>query len=143
MSGVQFTFTTTADEHLRELSAARSLGLAHVGSAWELLAKERVPVDTGYLRASITSAVENQRGTHAERYAGRGNKPGGTVTYQKPRAGAGEVHVGSNAEYAPAVHEDLTATRRSGGPKFIEGPLRERESDWRAALQSFIAGVGK
>ena len=61
--------------------------------------KNIVPVQTGRLQSSISKSVESN-------------------------AGGAEGSVFSDVEYAPTVHEDLTAKRVSGEAKFIERPLR-------------------
>ena len=72
-----------------------------IGPVWLAEASRRTPVDTGHLVSTLRPVVD-----------------GLTLT------------LGASADYALAVHEDLTAHRVTGGPKFIEIPLREHSEAW-------------
>ena len=121
---MKLTFRSGLAAHTSALQSARTKALQEVGFVWQGKAVLAAPVDTGYLRASIAPAVENEARQHHARHKDA------TVSYQTPAVGPGTVAVGSNAEYAAAVHEDLDTPRRSGGPKFIEAPFRENERAW-------------
>ncbi len=127
-----FTFRSNRAAVTAKQDAAVTGALREIGFAWRAKAVLRTPVHTGFLRATLASAVENDGGTHSEQHEG------GTVTFQKPLVGRGTVQLGSIAEYAAAVHEDLTANRRVGGPKFIEAPMREEATRWQALLAKAV-----
>ena len=67
-------------------------------------AKEEVPVDTGNLRAS-----------------GHVQLPEIGLTSASVEAGFG----GPAADYALIVHEDMEASHKTGGPKYLERPFNE------------------
>lgn len=79
--------------------------------------KRVCPVDTGNLRASI----------HVEPPHREGRK----ITCAIVAGGASEP-------YALTVHEDLFATHKVGGAKFIEGPLNESASHMAQRLAERI-----
>lgn len=88
------------------VNAARKRAQGHVmrgiAEEWFALATLRTPVDTGFLRASMSHESSSARAV-----------------------------VGNTAEYAPAVHEDPAEDKyRVGGPKFIEAPMNENLDAW-------------
>jgi hypothetical protein len=94
---------------------ARAAGLRAMDIAGEKVlgdAQQLCPVDTGFLQSSATSepAVE------------RGNK----ITKQ----------VGFNADYAAAVHENLTAHHEVGQAKFLETAIKQNARKLREYVAS-------
>jgi len=109
----------------RLVDPAKALGDAaavHLGrEAAAILAASQavVPVGSGRLKASGRVEVER--------------RPAGVVAM----VGYG----GHEAPYAMAVHEDLTATHATGGPKYLEAPARVRFAGLARRLAQTLNGV--
>lgn len=118
----------------RATKAAIKRGLTDVGMVWHGDAVRLTPVDTGLLRASLAWAVGTRQ------HDGRAVGSGGEVATSNYRVTApeGSVRLGTNVEYAPIVHEDVSGriprAGGAGGPKFIESPLRERQDAYTRLL---------
>lgn len=80
-------------------------------------AQAMTPVDTGFL---VASAVEEPARISGE-----------TITKQ----------VGFNAEYAAAVHENLTAQHGQGQAKFLEESMRRAAPEFGPAVAAAVAAV--
>ena len=121
-------------------AATRALerALNRVAVHWHGEARQRAPVDTGRLMASIAFSTPTSNAYHQEGYRGRGNKPGGTVAYQPPEARGLEAMVGSNVEYAAAVHElHPDASKR----EFIEGPGNENADHYQRIIRDEVTNA--
>lgn len=108
--------------------------LLDVAMVWLGKATLVTPVDSGVLRASLAYAVNGTR-RHSETA-----QPSGEIVAYNATAPRLTARVGSNTEYAAAVHERLDPTvnwsARGTGPKFIETPLRENRDQWIAMIRS-------
>jgi hypothetical protein len=130
------------ESHVRAVNAAteRALerALNRVAIHWHAEARQAAPVDTGRLMSSIAFSTPTSNAFHQESYAGRGSKPGGTVAYQPPRARGLEAMVGTNVEYAAAVHE-----RHRDKRGFIEVPGRENAPRYRGMISEALTSLGR
>lgn len=77
--------------------------LNRIGIKWQAGAKQATPVDTGRLRSSIAFVTPTVRALHTTAYEGH------VETYMPPEARPNSVHVGTNVDYARAVHEGVPA----------------------------------
>lgn len=105
----------------RSLARGVRSGLTEAGMVWHGDAVRITPVDTGQLRQSLTWELTGV-GSFMESASGR-------------------VRLGSNLEYAPAVHENLDAHHPVGQAKFIETPLRENRDKYLRLVAEAIRGV--
>jgi hypothetical protein len=101
------TFTINADaKRIREATRAQlNDALTSVALQWHEQAVNAAPVDTGRLRASLAWAAPNKARWHSA------NIDGETVSYQVPASDDLSIAVGTNVEYAAAVHDGLGAQR--------------------------------
>ena len=107
--------------------------LNRIAIHWHGEARQRAPVDTGRLMASIAFSTPTSNAFHQQDYRGRGDKPGGTVAYQPPAARGLEAMVGSNVDYAAAVHE-LHPTAKG----FIEDPGNENAERYQDIIREEV-----
>jgi HK97 gp10 family phage protein len=83
-----------------ELEKKRKTALTRIGVIVKGDAVKNAPVDTGNLRNSSYFDVD----------------------------GSEKVFIGFTASYAPFVHENLEATFKKGGPKFLEKAVKQNPS---------------
>ena len=128
------------ESNTRAVDAATKRGieraLNRVAIHWHAEARQRAPVDTGRLMSSIAFSTPTSNAFHQEDYRGRGDKPGGTVAYQPPKARGLEAMVGSNVEYAAAVHE-LHPTAKG----FIEDPGNENADRYQRIIRDEVTSA--
>lgn len=117
----RFKTTTHRPRIDKALATGTRRGLTDAGMVWHGDVVRITPVDSGLLRQSIAWEV-----TGVNAAAG------------KP---AGRVRLGSNLEYAPAVHENLDAHHPVGQAKFIETPLRENRDKYLRLVADAIREV--
>ena len=96
------------------LHSAIMKGLEEIGLVAEGYAKRLCPVDTGRLRNSITHAIFD------------GSEP--------------YVIIGSNVEYAPAVHEGVQSQNRKGVP-FLRDAATQHRSQYQDIMNSKLKGA--
>lgn len=89
------------------------------------VAKDKIPVDTGSLKAAMTAeGVGWQEGPDPVPKGGRAPQPFAA----NPEAGEAVIY--NSMDYAAAVHEDMeTEHKTRGEAKFLENALREVGSD--------------
>lgn len=96
------------------MHSAIMAALEEIGLVAEGYAKRLCPVDTGRLRNSITHAIFD------------GSEP--------------YVVIGSNVEYAPAVHEGVQSQNRKGVP-FLRDAATQHSTEYRRILESKLSGA--
>lgn len=109
MSGARYTFKSNMRVVTLAQRLARNVALRTIGNVWLGKSTLLTPVDSGNLRASL-----------------------------RTDSTAAQVRLGSNVEYAPAVHENLTARHEVGQAKFIEAPLQQNAAAWAAFIAKTI-----
>lgn len=134
-------FRSRKGEVFGALDGNRKKALEAVGLEVSGAAKEKTPVDTGRLRASIAWAADGENRQHSETFSGGGGML--TVAYivGAPR---GTALVGTNVEYAVKVHEDLEGrVPRPGGvgqSKFIEAAARDKKARALSLIRRGLRG---
>lgn len=156
-TGATFTVESKAPAALARSVAGMERACNRIAIAWHAAARQAAPVDLGRLRASIAFATHTNHPPHTGTYPGARGRPGGTIAYDPPDPGRLTVTVGSNVEYAPAVHEGLPArtetvrahsrrmTQAFGRPitpRIVQVGAFERNAPARAPLK-FIEGPGR
>ena len=125
-------------------SSIKALAIASAGAAMrgtlrvaekiERQAKAQCPVDTGRLRASIST-----------NWTGSGKARGDVDTKAEPDDGVGQPQpkadtfsavIGSNVDYAPSVEWNETAQHKIGGPHFLYGAYFAYEGDVQDEISS-------
>lgn len=103
------TFTIEANSKAIGEASREALNNALTVAAlkWHELAVLSAPVDTGRLRASLAWAAPGQARMHTATIDGE------TVAYQVPASDDLSIMVGTNVEYAAAVHDGLGARRET------------------------------
>jgi hypothetical protein len=133
-----FTFESDIDMALGTAQRAGEAALTEIALLWLAKAILIAPVYTGILRASIGWAVG---GTRQHRGEAMGSEGPVSVEYQA-EAPPMTLRLGSNVEYAAAVHENLDPnvqwSARGTGPKFIERPLQENRAVWETLIRRRI-----
>lgn len=115
-------FVSRVEEVERRLDAGVRRGLFLAANDIKNAAQRLAPVDTGFLRGTITAIVGPDSGTVT----------GGTRDAQTQASVTIPKHsavVGTGAEYAPAVHE-----RHATQSKFLETPARQIQREIRTRL---------
>ena len=101
--GITFTLTANVDAVTDEIEARINRALNRIGIRWHAAARQACPVDTGRLRSSIAFTTPTLA-QPVQVAAGNGQP---AETFTPPSAERGTVIVGSNVEYAPAIHEGV------------------------------------
>ena len=118
------------ESHVRSVNAAteRALGrgLNRVAIHWHGEARQRAPVDTGRLMSSIAFSAP---GTNAAVMLAGGG------IFQPPAAHGLDAMVGTNVDYAPAVHE-----LHRDKSHFIEAPGKENALRYRSMISEGLTG---
>jgi hypothetical protein len=95
------------NERIANIENSTLDGLFAAGLFLQGEAQKLCPVDTGNLRGSAYTRRESKK----------------------------SVEVGFGAVYAAPVHEDLEAHHEVGQAKFLETPMKERQSEMLAIIQ--------
>jgi hypothetical protein len=143
--GITLEFKSNTKAADSKIEAALKRALDRIAIKWQAEAKLAAPVDTGRLRASIAFSTPTVSGLHTETYST------GVVQYDTPPVKGLTVQVGTNVEYALAVHEGLESefAYRSGNQtktftiqrkpnKFIEDPGRALAGEFRGFIEKEI-----
>ncbi len=102
--------------HTREMMHRMTIGLERAGLHLQRVSQPLVPVDTGNLKNSAGTRVEN------------------------PDAPQVQVVVFYIASYAVYVHENLDATHKPGKQaKFLEQPARERRGELTGIVRKALS----
>ena len=128
MSRTGATFTVRSNTRAIDANATHALkrALNRVAIHWHGEARQRAPVDTGRLMSSIAFSAPGANPPAVL----QGAPPG---LFQPPPAVGLEAMVGTNVEYAPAVHE-LHRTK-SG---FIENPGNENAERYQDIIREEV-----
>jgi hypothetical protein len=105
------------DEFVEALNSAFMNALEKIGMVAESYAKAKCPVDTGFLRNSITHAIEGQGAAITEYTDNSGSQTG---TYSGIAGGGSadivkSVYIGTNVEYAVDVELGTGIYATGGG----------------------------
>lgn len=114
-------------------TATRALerALNRVAVHWHGEARQRAPVDTGRLQSSIAFSAPGESPAAVL----QGTPPG---VFVPPPARGLEAMVGSNVEYAAAVHElHPDASKR----EFIEGPGNENADHYQRIIRDEVTNA--
>lgn len=113
-TGITFHLTVNTREITKDAQAGLDKGLNRAAIKWHGAAREATPVDTGRLRSSVTFSTPT---VHARvRVAAGAGKGERAYTYTPPDPPPNTLLVGTNIEYALAVHEGITDP---GGPEQV------------------------
>ena len=145
-SGIEVKIEAHTDELIAELDRLIPLALEQVGELVEGKAKRNCPVDTGYLRNSITYALAGERTKISEYKADKSKVEGedvrkGTYEGTMPEETEGKyaVYIGSNVEYAAAV-EMRDVSHKVGQAHFIRDALNKQRPKIKATIQTVLGG---
>lgn len=128
--------TNVLDAIIKNLGGNVAEGVAKAAFAIEARAKQKAPVDTGALRASIYTSLKD---------GGMGNKAMGEARALRPDALTQALpvprddhtaYVGPSVEYGPSV--ELGSVRRAGTP-YLQPAVRETEQEFRKLLGDAVA----
>lgn len=113
-TGITFHFTVNVKEITDAAQAGLDDGLNRAAIDWHAAAREATPVDTGRLRSSVAfstptvqAKVRVMKGSDRDQRA---------YTFTPPKPPPNTLLVGSNVEYALAVHEGI---QDPGGPEQV------------------------
>lgn len=123
VTGITFKLTTNIKEIVGMIELGAIAGLNRIAIRWHGKAREAAPVDTGRLRSSITFSTPTVR--KRVRVAATAGQQG--YLFDPPPVDGLEVVIGSNVEYAPAVHEGVTW---AGGPVEVKAHKRRQTKAW-------------
>lgn len=133
------------DDHDRKMEKAMEKALRLVGGQAERYAKELISdmgaVDTGFLRNSITFALDGETANAAE-YSDDAEKQHGEYEGETPseRGGNRAVYIGTNVYYAPYVEY---GTRKMEARPFLSQSIQEHKSDFedlfREAFEHYMS----
>ena len=93
-----FRFETRLPEFTREMERALNTALNRIGLDWQKWSKIAAPLITGRLKSSITFSTPTVQAT---------TTPMIGAPFTPPEPPPFTVQVGTNVEYAPAVHEGI------------------------------------
>jgi len=140
--GITFELTSNIKAVDANVEARLRRALDRIAIKWQAEAIKAAPVDTGRLRASIAISTPNVQALHTANYSE------GAVQYEPPTEQGLTAMVGTNVEYALAVHEGLPsgfAYRRNNQTvvmqverrpdKFIEEPGRALQPTFQRMIQ--------
>jgi hypothetical protein len=114
---LSFTLEHTPPEGAMDEAIQRALN--RIGVRWQAGAKLAAPVDSGRLRSSITFCTPTTRALHTTVWKG------GVESYMPPMARKNSVHVGTNVDYARAVHEGVMAHMETVLPHTVRAHKRK------------------
>lgn len=130
-TGSKFRFVDNTREARDAVNAGAVRGLNRVAVQWHAAARQMVPVDTGRLRASIAFATPTT--APAVTY----EDDGGVLRAFQPRVTEGlTVEVGTNVQYASAVHEGISA-----GPKRVAAHTRRIDTAFGRSITPMTVNV--
>jgi len=101
---VTFKFESNKVAALSDMERKKNRALDRCAIAWHNAARQATPVDTGRLRASLSWATPTNKDQVGRTYNG------GVIQYTPPDPAKDSAEVGSNVEYALAVHEGINTT---------------------------------
>lgn len=127
--------TKILDGIIKHLNGNVAEAVAKIAFTIEAKAKQRAPVDTGALRASIYTSLKN---------GGMGSKAMAAASALRPNVLTDPLpvprddhtaYVGPSVEYGLAV--EIGTVQRSGTP-YLQPAVRETESDFRKMLAKAV-----
>jgi hypothetical protein len=101
-AGITFELKTNVTVMNEKIEAALQKALNRIAIKWQAESRKAAPVNLGRLRASIAFSTPTNNALHTAAYKG------GVVQYQPPAVQGLTAQVGSNVEYAMAVHEGFS-----------------------------------
>lgn len=119
-------------EFVAELNAAFTEALEKIGMVAESYAKTKCPVDTGFLRNSITHAIEGQ-GAAISGYTDNSGSQTGVYTGTADGGGADivkSVYVGTNLDYAVYVELGTGEFATGGGGRPTPWVYQDASGKW-------------
>lgn len=127
--------TKKLDAILKHLAGNITGAVAKAGFAIEAKAKQKAPVDTGALRASIYTSMRRTDNSSAAMSAAKARNPE-VVTEPLPVPRDDHTaHIGPSVEYGEAI--ELGSVRRSGTP-YLQPAVRETEAQFRELLSKAV-----
>lgn len=115
-TGIVVTIEARTSEANAAVEAALNIALNRIAIKWHAAARNASPVDLGRLRSSITFATPTVQ-QPARLLEGPNRQLEPAVVFNPPKPDGMAVIVGSNVEYAPAVHEGVDWP---GGPVTVK-----------------------
>ena len=141
MSDIDIKLIDNSGEILRNFQKNLEAGLEAIGLQAERYAKEGCPVDTGRLRNSITHTTAKNAG-QGYSYTYRAETGAGSETeYHRGGAGANEVYVGTNVEYAPAQETNDYYRHTVGGAHFLRNAAANHGDVYEKILKKQLKGT--
>lgn len=123
--------TRVLDGIIKQLGGNTAEAVKKAAFAIESRAKVKAPVDTGALRASIYTSLQNGSRSSDAMADARGRNPD-VETHPLPVPGDGHTaYVGPSVEYGAAI--ELGTVRRAGTP-YLQPAVRETEDEFRKLL---------
>lgn len=138
---IEVKVISNVPEHLELFDLAAERALTAIGAKAETHAKEKVPIDTGRLKNSITYALSGGE-AHKKRYAstpqlGRKRLMGeysGTIGDPNEKA----VYVGTNVSYAQVV--EAGSSKRKPKP-YLRPAVTDYSDEYKKLTQKAFASV--
>lgn len=133
--------TSNISEHDRKFAKAVEKALRLVGGQAERFAKETISdmgaVDTGFLRNSITWALDGES-ANVEEYKDDAENQTGAYDGETPKDGKGErsVYIGTNVYYAPYVEY---GTSKMQARPFLSTSIQSHKSDFEELFKQAFA----
>lgn len=143
MADIDIKLTDNTGKILQNFEKGMTAGLEAIGLQAERYAKENCPVDTGRLRNSITHTTAKNAG-QGYSYTYRAETGTGSETeYHRGGAGANEVYVGTNVEYAPAQETNDYYNHRVGRAHFLRDAAANHGETYKKILENQLKSIDK
>lgn len=132
------------DEALDELKERIPIALEAVGLQAEGYAQLNCPVDTGFLRNSITHAVGGQTAAvavyQADDVGADGKKRRGAYSGVAGRKGDNSVYIGSNVEYAAPVEFNDGVAHKTGKAHYLRDAITDHADEYGQIVEAYLKG---
>lgn len=147
--GVNVTFTSHIDAFYDEFDPAVRKALEEIGIEAEAHAKEimrdmspKPPIDTGYLRNSVTWAIGGGNPNAKNYKADKENKQGiireGSYSGTAPKKDQPCVYLGTNVEYAPPVE---FGTSKMPARAFIRPAVEDFGDEYKEIVENNLGKI--
>ena len=142
MSKISIKIVDHSGEVLAALKERTKVALEAVGAQCEKYAKKECPVDTGFLRNSITYAVSGGGAAVGQYKANKprsGSKKVMTGSYQGVvgKGADNAVYIGSNVKYAVTV-EYGNASHKVGKKHFLRDAAANHTDHYKAIIEACL-----
>jgi HK97 gp10 family phage protein len=133
-----FKMTSHKDEVLDELDEKIEIALEEIGLEAEKYAKMKCTVDTGFLRNSITHALDGEA-TAITEYTDDPEEQSGSYSGEVPKESGSKrvVYIGTNVEYAPYVEY---GTSKQKAQPFLKPAVTDHIGKYKKIVKSTLKG---